>query len=176
MRLNLGPGEHYADGWVNLDASGAVRCDQIVDGAAPFAGFADGCAQAVYLGHVLEHVWWPDVVPLLGEVRRVLRPGGTVLVTGPDMVRLIHRFAEGLEPWWLVEQAMEHADRTDPAWPEASHKWDCHEGRVIDALVAAGFVDVAATLEFDGWPVTNWSDWQCAVRASTPSKQATPRR
>jgi len=172
MRLNLGPGAHYAEGWTNLDTQAAadagIRCDLIVDPDEPFAIFTPGSATRVYLGHVLEHVWWPDIPALLAQVRDVLTPGGMVLVTGPDMVRLIRRYGLGEEPWWLVEQAMEHADRTDPDWPGASHKWDCHEARLVGALELAGFADVTPTEDFDGWPVTNWSAWQCAVRATKP--------
>lgn len=168
MKLNLGPGEHYADGWVNLDATDRVRADRIVDPADPFGTFDPESAAQVYLGHVLEHVWWHDIPRLLGQVYDVLAPGGAVLVTGPDMVRLLERWKTGAEPWWLVESAWENADNGDPSWPEAVHKWNCHEARVIGALTAAGFVDVAGTEEFAGWPVVNWSAWQCAVRAVRP--------
>lgn len=42
----------------------------------------DGSADTVWAGEVIEHV--ADVAPWLSEVRRVLRPGGTLLLTTPD--------------------------------------------------------------------------------------------
>ena len=49
----------------------------------PFAGSA---FDVVWAGETLEHV--ADVTGLLGEARRVLRPGGTLLVTTPNLARL----------------------------------------------------------------------------------------
>jgi ubiquinone/menaquinone biosynthesis C-methylase UbiE len=42
----------------------------------------DNSADVVWAGEVIEHV--VDVAPWLSEVRRVLRPGGTLLLTTPD--------------------------------------------------------------------------------------------
>jgi SAM-dependent methyltransferase len=42
----------------------------------------DGSVDAVWAGEVIEHV--VDVAPWLSEVRRVLRPRGTLLLTTPD--------------------------------------------------------------------------------------------
>ena len=42
----------------------------------------DAGADAVWAGEVIEHV--ADVAPWLSEARRVLRPGGTLLLTTPD--------------------------------------------------------------------------------------------
>jgi ubiquinone/menaquinone biosynthesis C-methylase UbiE len=42
----------------------------------------DASVDVVWAGEVIEHV--VDVAPWLSEVRRVLRPGGTLLLTTPD--------------------------------------------------------------------------------------------
>jgi ubiquinone/menaquinone biosynthesis C-methylase UbiE len=64
----------------------------------------DNAVDLVWAGEVIEHV--VDVAPWLSEVRRVLRPGGTLLLTTPDHGRgtLLalalspRRFAEHFEP------------------------------------------------------------------------------
>ncbi len=64
----------------------------------------DASVDAVWAGEVIEHV--VDVAPWLSEVRRVLRPGGTLLLTTPNhgpltLLPLIfshRRFAERFEP------------------------------------------------------------------------------
>lgn len=64
----------------------------------------DCSVDAVWAGDVIEHV--ADVAPWLSEVRRVLRPGGTLLLTTPHhgpltMLALAlspRRFAEHFEP------------------------------------------------------------------------------
>lgn len=168
MRLNLGSGTHYVEGWLNLDvrADDHTKADVIVSGTDPFASFGSGSAEAVYLGHVLEHVPWPDVPRLLAEVHRVLAPGGEMLAVGPDVRRLAVEWHEGRESWELLIDAMEHQDLLNDYWPEAVHKWNCHEAR-LHAVIAAVFNGAHATRgPFDGWPVVSWSAWQCAVTAT----------
>jgi 2-polyprenyl-3-methyl-5-hydroxy-6-metoxy-1,4-benzoquinol methylase len=57
--------------------------------------FEDASFDVAWAGEVLEHV--QDVVGLLDEVRRVLRPGGRLLVSTPDHPRRL-RLRLALEP------------------------------------------------------------------------------
>lgn len=176
LRLNLGPGTHYAHGWDNLDVAAAaaagIRCDTIVDGAAPFAGFATGSAAQVNLSHVLEHVPWPKVHELLTDVYRVLAPGGRVLAVGPDVFRSLEQWKAGTGqmPWDLLTVILEHADQNDGEWLESVHWWNCHSERLLGALRRAGFADVYEPpyAEFADWPIQNWSGWQCAAFGTKP--------
>jgi 2-polyprenyl-3-methyl-5-hydroxy-6-metoxy-1,4-benzoquinol methylase len=63
------------------------------------AHFPDGTFDAVTLSHVIEHV--PDPVALLGEVRRVLKPGGRMVVTTPNCESYGHR--EFKEHWFGLD-------------------------------------------------------------------------
>lgn len=169
MRLNVGCGTHYADGWVNTDAVESTDTHPDVRATGHDFPFTTGTFEQVYLGHVLEHVPWPDVEAFLTEVRRVLQPGGRVLATGPDVFRMLHEWDAGRESWELCIDTLEHQDRQSDYWPEAVHKWNCHETRLAAVLTAAGFIDVAPAGEpFDTWPVVDWSAWQCAVQATAP--------
>ena len=49
--------------------------------------FGDGSFDLAWCGETLEHV--ADVVGLAAELRRVIRPGGTLLVTTPNQPRLV---------------------------------------------------------------------------------------
>jgi SAM-dependent methyltransferase len=51
--------------------------------------FEDGTFDAVVVGEILEHVRFPDEV--VGEIRRVLRPGGVVVGSVPNAFRLKNR-------------------------------------------------------------------------------------
>ena len=53
------------------------------------AGFQGAYFDAITLSHVLEHV--PDPIALLVEVRRLLRPGGRMIVTTPNPASLGHQ-------------------------------------------------------------------------------------
>jgi hypothetical protein len=63
-----------------------VRADLDID---RLHAFADRSEDFVIASHVLEHV--ADPIGLLGEVHRVLRPGGTVLILLPDRHRTFDR-------------------------------------------------------------------------------------
>ena len=60
--------------------------------------FPDGSFDAVVAGELLEHLRFPDAV--VGEVRRVLRPGGVIVGSVPNAFRLQSRlrFLRGRPP------------------------------------------------------------------------------
>jgi SAM-dependent methyltransferase len=71
--LDLGPGE----GWALRELPGGVAAE-FEDGAIPLG---HGAVDAIWCSHVLQFV--PDALGLLHECRRVLRPGGKLVVTVP---------------------------------------------------------------------------------------------
>lgn len=85
MKLNLGSGMTPIPGFVNVDAlEDAPGVDVVADisGRLPFE---DGTADLVYASHLLEHFPTDRVPAMLAEWRRVLRPGGGLLVAVPDL-------------------------------------------------------------------------------------------
>lgn len=110
------------------------------------------------------------------------------MIVGPDVLRIIQRWHEGLEPegWLLVESCLENPwDRcygqdadlpygyveTETQWRGARHWWNCFETRVLYALRAyttlTGVTAYPITPEaLAGWPVVAHTQWQCAVGAT----------
>lgn len=54
----------------------------------------DACADHVLCSHFLEHVHFEEMQVILGDLHRVLRPGGTLHVVVPDLAILIDRYLE----------------------------------------------------------------------------------
>lgn len=164
MKLNLASGLHPTDlpDWVNVDLPwrGVKDPHVFADGFA--LPFLVGSFDAVYLGHVLEHIDW-ELLPDLGcEVRRVLRPMGDVMAVGPDIVR-----AERTgQPEWLLD-----AIRVLDVGP-GGHKWVADESSTVAACRLMGFRGVApcdvAGVTAPEWPNPSCADWQCAVVAVAP--------
>jgi arsenite methyltransferase len=109
----------------------------VEDGSAEALPLADGSVDAAVATQVLEYV--PDVPGALAEIRRVLRPGGRVLLLDTD--------------WDSVVWHSGDADRTRAvlaAWEE--HLADPYLPRTLGgALREAGFTEVTPSV----WPLFN---------------------
>ena len=92
-RLNWGCGPCVAPGWINSDrlvGEGIdLSCD-IRDGLPLESGSLDYIAGI----HVLQDVPYPDVVPALRELHRVLKPAGVLRLGLPDLDKAIRAYLE----------------------------------------------------------------------------------
>ena len=109
-----------------------------VDEGAPLP-FADASFDLVWCGETLEHV--VDVALLLGEVRRVLRPGAMLLATTPNHARLVVAFEA------LAGGPLER--RLDP---RSDHLRFFTARTLRDLLSGAGF-DQVSVIAVDGPPL-----------------------
>ena len=165
MRLNIGCGEFYAPGWTNTDLHddepGGPRPD--VTGSILSLPFADGVAERVYCGHVLEHVALEHLPRALGEVRRVLAPDGQLMVVGPDVTRTAL-----YEP--ALMDGVVHGGRR---WPGDEHKYPATGEMTLAFVRAAGFAARLIPVETvpDEWPIVARVLWQFAIEAKPNFKE-----
>jgi SAM-dependent methyltransferase len=84
MRLNWGCGPHTPSGWVNSDieAGPGVGCVADIRRGLPFP---DEHFDFIVSIHVLPELAYPELIPALQELRRVLKPGGTLRLSLPDL-------------------------------------------------------------------------------------------
>jgi predicted SAM-dependent methyltransferase len=158
--LNVGCGDFYADGWVNIDryTPEIGRAPDLVASVTDLP-YPDGHFDRVYLGHILEHIEWDAVPAVLEEVRRVVHPGGTVMVVGPDLERAVRTLQsqEQLE-------AIIHGPSGD--LPGVQHEWTATE--LLTLLAARTVFPDAVPVPLEslmgaGWPVVSFAPWQCAI-------------
>lgn len=79
---------------VRLDIDPNVKPD-IVASMTAMTPVADESVEAIYSSHNLEHLYAHEVPVALGEFFRVLKPGGFVLVTMPDLQKAAEYIAMG---------------------------------------------------------------------------------
>jgi len=85
-------GDFFRAGWQTVDLVGADHVCNIGRDPMPFA---DESSDALYASHVIEHLRPREGAFLLGEIRRVLKPGAVCRIVTPDLDLLIERYRAG---------------------------------------------------------------------------------
>jgi len=101
-RLNWGCGSHTAPGWINSDIKDAPGIDLVCDirDALPLEDESIDCAVSI---HALPELPYPELVPALRELWRVLKPGGTLRLSLPDLRRGIRAYQAGDDEYFKVD-------------------------------------------------------------------------
>jgi predicted SAM-dependent methyltransferase len=91
--LNLGSGPRGIEDahWVNVDGFHDRNVHHLIDFTRPLP-FESESFDGVFCEHVLEHFSLQDGQELMGEVRRILRPGGCVRIVVPDAELILQRY------------------------------------------------------------------------------------
>ena len=125
-KLHLGCGGNLLAGWLNTDESPADGRIVRLDVTRPFP-FADGSFDYVFSEHLIEHVTYKDGIAMLRECRRVLRPGGAIRISTPDLAFLVSLYQEnktGLQ-----------RDYVSWAWSAFVRDGPCNDAMVINNFV-----------------------------------------
>lgn len=170
LKLHLG-GELVRPGWTIVNAQPSPGVD-VVGTVTDLSAFADSSADAVYASHVYEHLSNRDVGVALREARRVLSPGGTIMIAVPDLevlTKMLTHPALSVQDRWHV-QRMIYGGQIDA--------YDFHKsGFTLDLLIAvlaeAGFVGVERVADFGLFPDTSRAQFagvpiSLNVRATKP--------
>jgi SAM-dependent methyltransferase len=80
-KLNIGCGPDIKPDYINLDSLKLDGVDVVHNlNRIPYP-FPDGQFDEIHASHVLEHV--DDLIAVMGEIRRLLRPGGRLIARVP---------------------------------------------------------------------------------------------
>lgn len=142
MQLHLGCGGNVLPGWINLDIEarpGVVQHD--LTKPLPYPA---GVADYVYSEHFIEHITYAEAASLLRDIRRVLKPGGTLRLSTPDLVFLIQKYlTNDLTEWanvsWLPRTGCQMVNEGMRSW---GHQFLYDDRELHAQLAAAGFPTV----------------------------------
>jgi predicted SAM-dependent methyltransferase len=98
-KLNLGCGPDLRDGWDNADQLDYGGND-IVDMRQ--LRYGDENFDLVVCNHALQMLTYGELPGALGEIRRVLKPGGIVRIMVPDMLKAMAAFDRGDADWFPI--------------------------------------------------------------------------
>ncbi|MDR3031981.1 MAG: class I SAM-dependent methyltransferase [Kitasatospora sp.] len=113
--------------------------------------FADRSVDWVYAEHLIEHVPLGTAVTWLAEVRRVLRPGGLLRITTPDLAEYVTGYLDDREQFFRRHRRRLRTMRVGPPMPERrafmlnqifyhfGHRWIYDEAELRYVLDRAGY-------------------------------------
>jgi predicted SAM-dependent methyltransferase len=144
VRLNLGAGDKVVDGWtsVGLAEHHDIRSD------VRRLPLPDHYADEAMAIHVLEHLNRWDAPAALREWRRVLKPGGLLILELPDLLKCCKAVLSGAVPHNGLLGLFGDPGLKDELM---MHRWGWTPAEVIKELQAAGFTKIRErTPEFHG--------------------------
>jgi predicted SAM-dependent methyltransferase len=101
LKLHIGCGTVYLDGWVNIDLD-APKADLLLD-ITKGLPLGQGSARIIYHEHVMEHITVDQGAFCLKDWFRVLEPGGVVRIATPDLAYVVEKYMgdDWREQSWL---------------------------------------------------------------------------
>lgn len=160
--LNLGCGRDNpnrlpevlrADHWqqTRLDIDPSVAPD-IIGSAHDLSAIIDGCFDAVWSSHSLEHLETHQVPHALAEIHRVLKPDGFALLTMPDLQAIADLVAAGrltetaydspIGPITALDMLFGHERSLANGNSHMAHRTGFDSKRLGQSLLDAGFEEV----------------------------------
>lgn len=104
--LHIGCGEIDASGFINIDARPYPHVHIVAKNLYRLTMIPDEAADLVYMCHVLEHVSHRSVMETLREMRRLLKPGGVLRISVPDLDLVIALYRASGEQVEAIEQPL----------------------------------------------------------------------
>ena len=164
MRVNLGCGQAYMEGWTNVDASPDVKADIHLDAAEFVRQYGDQVDE-VYMGHVFEHLMPGYAASLLRLLNERLRPGAVISVVTPDMRAIFEAYLAG-----EIDNDKLNASFIYSYVQPSHHVWCYDEATLLELFRRAGLADAEPIADVSSYPPVFHkegpeSQWQCGVRA-----------
>ncbi|MBW2509537.1 MAG: methyltransferase domain-containing protein [Deltaproteobacteria bacterium] len=138
MKVNIGCGPMVLDGWTNCDiqvSPKAPRPPEILCDVKSIP-LEDECADVVMALHLLEHFYQWEAPAVVQEWRRLLKPGGKLILELPNLEAACRNLLKGMKDqmsMWPLYGDPGHKD------PYMCHRWGYTPKTVVKFLKQQGF-------------------------------------
>ena len=90
-KLQIGAQSNSISGWLNVDLLPKTNAVAYMDATQRFP-FVDNSFDYIFLEHMIEHIKFEEALFMLKECKRILKPGGKVRVSTPNLESLFDVF------------------------------------------------------------------------------------
>ena len=142
-KAQIGCGQHYLDGFVNIDANFQRKTDYLLDVRAGLP-FPDSSMEFIYSCHLLEHLHLTEAIRLLKECHRVLNPKGYMRLTLPDFEFVLRILSGDEESHFPRSFRSRHGQAINFLFCEGQHKYGFSREVVEELALDLGFSKVVA--------------------------------
>ncbi len=149
IKLNLGCGDKILDGYINVDVANerAGKQPDVICDIRNLDNFSDNYADEILAVHVIEHFWRWEVIQILKEWVRILKPGGKMILECPNLKSACEEFLKDPD---LNSGPGQEGQRTmwvfygDPRWndPLMVHRWGYTPLSLAKVMHEAGLRDL----------------------------------
>ena len=146
VRLNLGCGDKILPGYINIDtvSSRAGKQPDVNADIRDLSKIKSFIADEILAVHVIEHFYFWEVIPLLKSWRRLLKPGGKLILECPNLLYACQMIVENPVMRSQADKAGQMSMWPlygDPSWkdPLMCHKWAYTPESLMAVLDEAGY-------------------------------------
>jgi predicted SAM-dependent methyltransferase len=134
-KLHIGCGNHYLEGWLNTDYLPFLNKSILMDATRTFP-FDSNIFDYIFTEHMIEHITYSQGGLMLSECFRVLKSGGQLRISTPDLHFLIDLYKENKSELQIdfIKHSSNQWIRNSPHYKNAPN---FHETFVINNYVRA---------------------------------------
>lgn len=153
-KFNFGSAGVEVDGYISVDLFDE-RATILADVQKSMPQLPDGCADEILASHLFEHLNRFIIVDTLKEWKRILKPGGKLVMEMPhfikqcewvlDAYRLPEKKQDMMGNIIMVYGAVNTSDKGEKSEITSPHIWGWFPENVTEVLEEAGFVNIVCT-------------------------------
>jgi len=155
IKLNVGCGNKCLDGYVNIDVAQRDGKQPDIEADIRDLPLDENYADELMAIHVIEHFYEWEVNDVIQEWKRVLKPGGKIILECPDLIKatlgIINHVSLGVPisarmSMWALYGDPSHKD------PLMCHRWAYTPHTLAQKLAENGFTDIKHEEAVYHWP------------------------